>query len=73
MLFRSGSMKIINRAEGLIELKIILNKEFEALLLSFGDQVEVIEPLWFRDKIREKVMELLKIYSTCADQVHTWH
>ena len=66
-----GSMKIQNREEGIISIQLIPNNEFEALLLSFGNQVEVLEPLWLREKMRSTALQLLKIYSTCADGAHT--
>jgi len=61
-----GSMKILDRDNGIVELSVIPNKELESLIFSFGDQVEVIKPLWFRSRIQEKVANLTKKYSTCA-------
>jgi hypothetical protein len=66
-----GSMKVVDRENGLVELNIIPNKEFEALLFSFGETVEIIEPQWIREVIKEKIEKLFKIYSTCAHVVHT--
>lgn len=45
------SQRDINKEERLIGLKLMRNNELESILLSFGDDVEVIEPIEFRDKI----------------------
>jgi len=39
----------------IIQLELIPNYEFEALLLSFGDNIEVISPKSLRNKIRERI------------------
>lgn len=57
-----GSMKVRNREEGIIELNIIPNKELEALILSFGDDVEVLQPEWFRNELKRKIEGLMKKY-----------
>lgn len=53
-----------------IQLNLIVNNEFTALLLSLGPDAEVLSPQWLRDSIAEKVSELNKIYhpaqETCA-------
>ena len=36
-----------------IQLKLKINTELEMLLLSYGDAIEVIEPVWFRQKFAE--------------------
>lgn len=66
-----GSMRVVDRENGVVELNIIPNKEFEALLFSFGETVEVIEPQWIRETIKGKIEKLFKKYPTCADVVHT--
>lgn len=66
-----GSMKIVDREKCIVELRVIPNKEFEALLLSFGEHVEVVEPQSIRDAMKGRIENLFKKYSTCADVVHT--
>lgn len=49
--------------EFLIELRLIINPELEREILSYAEQVEVLEPAWLREKIGERVEKLLKNYS----------
>ena len=52
-----------DRNELLIELRLIVNPELEREILSFGEQMEVLEPKSLREKIRERARQLLKNYS----------
>ena len=45
-----------------IELQLFINKELEALILSFGKDVEVIEPISLRDRIVNHIQSLCKDY-----------
>lgn len=45
-----------------IELEIIMNYELESLILSFGENVEVIAPIALRDSIKSKLTKALKKY-----------
>lgn len=56
-----GSMRV-NDKEFIITLEVIPNYELEALILSYGEGVEVLEPLWLRERMRERVEKLLKHY-----------
>lgn len=47
---------------GLVTLKVVINRELEALLLSYGPDVEVLEPQSLRDEIQTKVKESYDIY-----------
>ena len=47
---------------GIITLKLIPNNETDALLLSFGADVEVLEPESYRNRIREKVQSAFANY-----------
>jgi predicted DNA-binding transcriptional regulator YafY len=42
-----------------VELNLIINKELESVLLSYGDKVEVIEPKTLRNAIREHCKNIL--------------
>lgn len=53
-----GSQKIIDHMKGMISLDIIPNPELEAVLLSFGKDVEVLEPKWLRNQIAKNVKEI---------------
>ncbi len=59
-----GSQKIKQRTTDftLLSLDIIPNYELIALLLSYGDGIEVVEPTDFRKTIAEKVKSMYKKY-----------
>ena len=46
-----------------ISLQIIINPELESALLSFGEHVEVLEPMELREKMRKRVKALMVKYS----------
>ena len=54
----------IDEEQHLLQIEVRPNKELEALLLSFGPQVEILQPEWLRQQFAEKIQEYLKIYST---------
>ena len=66
-----GSMKIVDKKNCIIELSLKPNKELEALIFSFGNQVEVLEPQWLRKQIKEKIEDLmvkyLSVHVNCTD------
>lgn len=57
-----GSQKILDKENCLIGLEVKINNELESILLSFGDDVEVIEPQCLRDSIAEKIKQSYKKY-----------
>ncbi|MCC8115254.1 MAG: WYL domain-containing protein [Bacteroidales bacterium] len=59
-----GSQRVIDAANGIIQIEVIPNKELESLILSFGNQVEVIAPQDFRNQIAEKISDLKEKYFT---------
>ena len=56
------SQKIVDESNGIIEIQVRPNKELEALVLSFGPQVEVLSPASLRNLISNKIAENLKKY-----------
>ncbi len=58
-----GTSKFPDPANHIVEIKVIPNKELEALILSFGNQVEVISPSWFREKFASIANSMADIYS----------
>ena len=50
--------------EHTIQLAVRPNKELEARIFSYGNQVEVLEPSWLREQIFEKFKQIVEIYST---------
>jgi len=61
-----GSMRVLDREHGIVELSVIPNKELETLIWSFGDQVEVLAPEWLRARMKERIEALAKKYQTNA-------
>ncbi|MCU4177700.1 helix-turn-helix transcriptional regulator [Carboxylicivirga sp. N1Y90] len=59
-----GSQKIKTQTEKftIIELDLYLNYELEALILSRGEQIEVIEPIDLRNKIQERIAQMGECY-----------
>lgn len=59
-----GSQKVKDENEeySLIELEVYLNYELEALILSRGESIKVIEPVKLRDKLKERIAQALKNY-----------
>lgn len=58
------SQTIVDEKQYLIKIQVRPNKELEAMLLSFGPQVEILQPEWLRAQFAEKIQEYLKIYSS---------
>lgn len=59
-----GSQKTISPKEGLISLDVIPNRELESIILSFGDDVEVLAPASLRDAIALKIRNSNKKYES---------
>jgi predicted DNA-binding transcriptional regulator YafY len=58
-----GSQKYLGNDGGeIIELELIPNYELESLLLSFGEQIEIISPEDLRRKIRLRLNKTIKRY-----------
>ncbi|MBL0009486.1 MAG: WYL domain-containing protein [Saprospiraceae bacterium] len=53
-----------NHDSTLISLDLMPNKEFEALLLSFGEDVEVIKPKSLRSKLAKKIKQMNTNYTS---------
>lgn len=69
-----GSQKTISANEGLISLDIIPNRELESIILSFGDDVEVLAPESLRRAIALKTKKLFMKYESmqndCIDNAY---
>ena len=57
------SQEIEDETEHIIKLMVRPNKELEAHIFSYGNQVEVLKPEWLRRQIADKIENLLKKYS----------
>ena len=66
-----GSQHIIDKQNGIIKLSLIPNREFYALLHSFGSDVEILKPQSVREEFMLQVKKTYEIYFSCADTLHT--
>ena len=57
------SQQVVNAEDGTLSIDVRINRELEQNIFSFGQQVEVLSPEWFRNQIIEKYKEIIKIYS----------
>ena len=46
------------------QFEMIINKEFEAQVLEFGKDIEVLQPLYFREQIRQILSQALSKYGS---------
>lgn len=53
-----------------ITINVKINKELESLILSFGDDIEVLAPEDFRNKIAEKIRSMDQKYQNNAENFH---
>ena len=58
------SMRKVDNDNRIVAIDVIPNRELESLILSFGSDVEVLEPLDFRRKIASKIKESYQKYFT---------
>ncbi|MBL7766298.1 MAG: WYL domain-containing protein [Chitinophagaceae bacterium] len=71
-LHGSQKLKGNEKAHTLISLDLIPNYELESLILSYGEGVEVIEPKFLRDRIKNRIKAINKNYKIkSADKLHS--
>lgn len=58
-----GSQTLKDAAGRLFSITVKPNKELDALILSYGSDLEVLSPEWYRERIKEKVAKANDIYS----------
>jgi predicted DNA-binding transcriptional regulator YafY len=46
-----------------VKIPLIANLELESLILSYGTDIEVLKPEWFRDKIVNRLSATLAKYN----------
>ena len=61
------SQETADDKEHIIRLRVRPNKELEARIFSYGNQVEVLKSEWLRRQIKEKLQEILKKYSSVQE------
>ena len=59
-----GTQKKVNEDDNgaVVTIEVYLTYELEQLILSFGENMEVLEPEWFREKIRRRIEKGLERY-----------
>lgn len=64
-----GSQQIIQEGPDFVdvELTVILNHELDREILAFGELVEVLEPQVLRERMTERVVDLLQRYNHHSD------
>ena len=62
--------ELCTEEDNVVRLRVIINNELEAELLSFANDVEVLEPRWFRERIIAKVSALNKLYLNNEENLH---
>jgi len=67
-----GSMRFVDPENRIVEISVIPNRELEALILSYGDQVKVLAPEWYKKQISEKIQnsakQYLPVHNECTDR-----
>ena len=56
------SQKPPDHENRIIKIRVIQNKELESLIMSYGSDVEVLEPESLRDEIKNKISAMNKLY-----------
>ena len=59
-----ASQQWCDEEAGLLSIEVIPNKELDQQLLSFGKDLEIISPQWYRDHFAEMVKDLYEKYFT---------
>lgn len=59
-----ASQRIVDIDNHIIEISVIPNNELDALILSFGKDIEVLSPASYRNKIYGLIKEAVEKYST---------
>ena len=66
-------MRKVDNDNHIVAIDVIPNRELESLILSFGDDVEVLEPLEFRkliaNKIKSNYQKYFAVQKDCIDNL----
>lgn len=57
-----SSQKVVDNTTCTLSITVRPNKELESRIFSYGPQVEVLSPEWFRQQIAKKIAESMKKY-----------
>ena len=61
------SQNIVDRKKHILRIDVAPNLELEQKILSFGPDIEVLEPISFREQIKKKVKLAYKNYFAAQD------
>lgn len=68
-----SSQQIVNSSHCILTITVRPTKELEQQLFSFGPDIEVLQPMWYREQFKEKIRECLNKYSVmqkdCTDML----
>ena len=62
-----NSQRIVDIDNRIVEISVIPNNELDALILSFGKDVEVISPITYRERIMGFIKDIYGSYFHCAN------
>jgi predicted DNA-binding transcriptional regulator YafY len=67
-----NSQKTIDEEKGIVTLEVRPNWELDQQILSYGKDVEVVSPKWYRDRISGIIEEIYKKYlAVQEDRTHS--
>ena len=58
-----NTQELKDAAQRIFTIKVIPNRELDSLILSYGADLEVISPEWYRNHIKKKIIEANEVYS----------
>lgn len=58
-----NTQELKDAAQRIFTIKVIPNRELDSLILSYGADLEVISPEWYRNHIKKKILEANEVYS----------
>ena len=62
-----NSQRIVDIDNRIVEISVIPNNELDALILSYGKDVEVISPITYRERIMGFIKDIYRGYFHCAN------
>jgi predicted DNA-binding transcriptional regulator YafY len=63
-----ATQRLVDRPDGGVELRMdVMGAELVRLACEWGQQVEVVEPAWLRDRVRDELAAALARYQRTAD------
>ena len=54
-----------------ININVKINKELESLVLSFGNDIEVLSPIYFKQQVANKIRSMNQKYLSDEENLHS--